>query len=497
MLVKRNPPPRKKKNLSQRIILDNKVRLVFPYILENEIRSKFTMRNPEYLAICKRRRLKMSDRPRGYIVAKEKKDGRWTSRKINEWLYYYEFDGSDLVVPRGGFNIVKKIFMRHGVKYKIINKRTTLGTTDFKFKGKLKKSKGQHLFKKYSVKNGILQAGTGTGKTVMSLYKVAQINQPTIIIIDTTELLEQWKSRITIFLGIPENKIGHVGGGIEKIESITVALMQTLRDRLNLLDHFGMMIVDECHIVATESYERIINNFKGEYVMGLSATPRRRDGKTRVMLWLLGGIHLAINRESVEKLPAAGIFVSSTYNGEINFRRSYSTAKSLMLQDETRNKLIIDTIINNVDIYGIHLIISSSSKHLETLIDLMPHHFKLTAKLLIGKVSRVERKKIVAQAMKNKVKFIFATDRLIGKGFDEELMSVLHLTSPVADPDAFEQFFGRVTRVPENKEVKKRKKKAYIFYYFDYKETVLRGAASTCSKKFHELGIEKSIQRNG
>jgi len=494
MLVKRNPPKKKKKKkLIQKIILDNKIRFPFPYMLEEEIRKAFTMVNPEYLALCKRRRLKAYERPTGHIITKEKKNGIWTSRKIPQWLFYWEYDGTELVVPRGAFQVVKKIFNRHGVMYKVINNRDLLESTNFRFKGKLKESKGQYAFLDYKAKNGILQAGTGTGKTVMFLFHCARVNQPTCIVVDTNELLEQWKNRIHTFLGIPKAKIGHIGGGKEKVKPITVALVQTLRNRTDLLNNFGFLGIDECHIAATESYSKVVNEFKGRYVMGLSATPRRKDGKTRVMLWFLGKIALSISRDNVEKLPATGFFVNTGYEGEICFRRKYSVALAEMVRDKKRNQLIIDRVLKTIDHFGVHLIMSKSSVHLEKLIELLPHHFRLISELLVGKVDKKKRKEIVARAMKNELKFIFATDKLIEKGFDEELMSVLHLTTPIADPDKVEQACGRVTRVPNNQKIKELKTKALIFYYFDSLEVPLRAAASKTSKRFQELGIKKQI----
>jgi len=495
MIVKRNPPKRKKGKSIQKIILDNKIRFPFPYILENEIKQKFTMLNPEYVAICNRRRLKTKDRPKGAIITKENKGGRWTSRSIPQWLFYWDYDGSDLVVPRGAFQLVKNLFKRHGKKYKLINKRVFLDTTDFQFYGDLLKSKGQLIFPKYKAKNGVLQAGTGTGKTVMALYYAAKIRQRTIVVVDTNELLEQWKNRIQTFYKLNKNKIGHIGGGQQTIKPITVALVQTLRNNPELLKHFGMLIIDECHISTTQSYGKVINNFYGQYTMGLSATPRRRDGFTRVMFWLLGKIALKIDRDDVEKLPAIGVFHNTKYEGELSFKKAYSLARAAMLRDEERNQLIVNNIIKKIDIFGIHLIISSSSLHLERLLDMMPHHFQLISKLLVGKINTEERKKIVQQAVKNKIKFLFATDKLIGKGFDEELLSVLHITAPIADPDKIEQACGRVTRVPKLDEIKELKTKAWIIYYFDSKENTLRSAASTAAKKFNQLGIEKRIQK--
>lgn len=466
-----------------------------PYELEVEIRARFTFVNPAYLDLCKRRRLPADERPDNFIMTKEKVDGRWTTRKISKFVFYWEYDGPDLILPRGALHVVKRIFNKHKKKYKIIDNRITHDSIDFGFNATLDDSKGQNHFLGYKAINGILQAGTGTGKTVMSLYYVSLIKQPTIIVVDTNELLEQWKNRVSEFLGIAYKDIGHVGGGRFEIKPVTIALVQTLKKNPRILLDFGFLIVDECHIATTQSYGLVINNYPGRYVMGLSATPRRKDGYTRVMFWLLGKIHLVIDQNKVAKLPAKAVFVISKYKGEISFQKQYAMAQAAMVRDPERNQLIVDNIIKQQNIYGIHLVLSRSSQHLEELISMMPDHFQLISELLVGKVNKKERKQIVERAMKNNLKFLFATDRLIGKGFDEELLSVLHLTTPIGDPDFLQQACGRVTRIPKTKEIRERKTKAVIFYYFDRDEQILRGAASRSSKRFQELGIQKEIMR--
>lgn len=497
MKIKRNPPDikkRKKAKLYQSVVFDNYIRFKWPVKVESEIRSAFTMLNPDYLQLCKRRRLKVSERPKGYIVTKEKIDGKWTSRKIPQYLFYYHYDGSDLVVPRGAWKVVKSLFTKHKVIYKITDNRITHPKTNFTFHSKLLKERGQSAILKYTAKNGILQAGTGVGKTVLALYLACQFQQPFCVVVDTKELMNQWKKRITLHLKIEKENIGQIGSGIAKIKSVTVALMQTLREKPGLLDNFGFLIIDECHISAVDSYGKIINNYKGRYLLGVSATPRRKDGKTRVMLWYCGKIHLVISPNKVKKLPATGVFVNTGYEGELDFRKKYALAKVALLENEERNQLIINNIINRIDFYGIHLIISSSAKHLEQLYSMLPDHIQLISHLLIGKVKDSERKKIVEKAENNKLKFIFATDKIIEKGFDEERLSCLHIVFPVADPDKIEQMCGRVTRIPLNPEVKQKKKSALICYYFDSLEQTLRAAASQTSKRFRKLGIKKAIQ---
>ena len=74
-----------------------------------------------------------------------------------------------------------------------------------------------------------IEAGSGSGKTVMGLYLIARRRQPAIVIVHTKDLAHQWVERIQQFLGIPEKEVGFIGGGRNKVGSrITGALVQSL-----------------------------------------------------------------------------------------------------------------------------------------------------------------------------------------------------------------------------------------------------------------------------
>lgn len=470
----------------QKIILNNHIILKSPILLKDEIKNIFTLLNPEYISICKQKRLSKANQPKGYIVTKYKEKGKWKSRKVPQYLYYYEEKKDDFLLPRGSFFELKKLYKKHKIKFKLINKRNKFDQQNFKFNGKLLESKGQQAIESLNAKNGIIQAPTGSGKTVISLYHIAKLNLTTIIVVHTNELLEQWKQRIKQFLKI--NKIGHIGGGLTQTNSITVALVQTLRNRPDLLDKFGILVVDEAHIAATESYGMVINQFNGPYVFGLTATPNRRDGKTKVMHWYLGEVKTLISYEKAERTPCKAVFIGTNFRSPINFQRAYSKAMVKLTEDVDRNQLIIDTVLSNIDFFGVHLILSQSSKHLKRLISLLPDHIKLISRLLIGSVKKKDRIEIVDLMGKGKVKFIFATDKLLGTGFDEPLLSVLHLTTPIKDPDRITQYIGRITRICDGKNICK------VYDYFDKYENILRNSASIRSKTYLKLGIEKKIR---
>lgn len=476
----------------QKITLNTHIVLKHPVILQDEIEDLFTIVNPEYKSICQQRKLSKAKQPKGYIVTRFKKDNKWKSKKVPQYLRYYSINKKDILIPRGAFFELKKLYKKHNIKYKLTDKRNIFEKQNFKFQKELDPERGQLPILDYNAKNGILKSGTGSGKTAMGLFTATKINIPILIVIDTFELMNQWKREINFFLGIKKSDIGQIGDGIEVIRPITVALYQTLKKRLDLLDKFGFLIIDECEIVATDSYGLIINSFNGPNVMGLSATPKRKDGKTKVMKWYIGPIKLKIRNENSIKTPCIATFIGTDYKGKLSFanRSTYTKAIVALTEDQDRNKLIIKNVLNNIDFFGVHLILSSSSKHLKILMKLLPDYILLISRLLIGPVKKEERVEIIKLMSLNKIKFIFTTMALFKKGIDEELLTVAHLTTPIKDP---EQPVGRIRRIPKTDKIKELKTMSLVFDYFDKYENVLRNHASKRSKVYRKLGIEKRI----
>jgi hypothetical protein len=145
----------------------------------------------------------------------------------------YRQEGNLLTLPRGFTGQLIGILRGAGVRFRIEDRRRVLPEVEFTFHGKL------HDFQEEAVEAmaardfGTLAAPTGSGKTVMALHMVARRRQPTIIVVHTKELADQWVAQIGKFLGIPAREVGIIGGGKKRIGSkISVALVQSLYPRL-------------------------------------------------------------------------------------------------------------------------------------------------------------------------------------------------------------------------------------------------------------------------
>lgn len=151
---------------------------------------------------------------------------------------------------------------------------------------------------KYDV--GVLCAPTAFGKTVTAAALIARRGVNTLVLVHRTELLKQWYERLQAFLGGGGDMIGTIGGGKAKpTGKIDIAVMQSLsrQGEVNgLVENYGHVVVDECHHVGAVSFDAILKRTKAKYVLGLTATPIRRDGQQPIIFMQCGPIrHRAAN----------------------------------------------------------------------------------------------------------------------------------------------------------------------------------------------------------
>jgi superfamily II DNA or RNA helicase len=143
----------------------------------------------------------------------------------------------------------------------------------------------------------ILQAATGVGKTVMSLLIAAKLGYTTMVLVHTSVLYEQWKDRILRDPAVlPHAKVGGFQADTEEFGEdydIVIGMVQTLANRPEdhpIFEWPGLLIVDEAHRMAAPTFNDVIHRFNAAKRLGLTATPRRKDGGERLFFDALGQI---------------------------------------------------------------------------------------------------------------------------------------------------------------------------------------------------------------
>ncbi|WP_136718179.1 DEAD/DEAH box helicase family protein [Halorientalis salina] len=163
---------------------------------------------------------------------------------------------------------------------------------------------------------GVLELPTGSGKTVIGIEAIERLGTPTLVVVPTIDLLEQWRAELDAEFDVP---VGQFGGGEQRREPITVSTYDSAYLRADEVgDEFGLVLFDEVHHLGGEGYREIARLLAAPARMGLTATFERPDGAHEVVEDLVGplvyridvdelaGDHLAaydIKRIEVELTP--------------------------------------------------------------------------------------------------------------------------------------------------------------------------------------------------
>ncbi|EKX46338.1 hypothetical protein GUITHDRAFT_60572, partial [Guillardia theta CCMP2712] len=256
-------------------------------------------------------------------------------------------------------------------------------------------------------RGGILSLYCGAGKTVCALWLVSHIRRKTLIIVHKSFLCDQWAERALRF--VPQLRVGVIRQDRVETEGkdIVIAMLQSLvtRDSYPLSD-FDHIIFDECHHICARAFSRALfkigcSHRTGDVcVLGLSATPHRRDGLTRVLHWFLG---------------------------ETAYEASYSPARAEDMQE--RNRVVAREVLQAWREGRRILLLSDRRAHLETLEQLLAHQDR-----------RTERDAASC------CRIILATYSMCSEGLDIPSLNTLILATPRAD---IAQSVGRILRSQE------------------------------------------------
>ena len=436
-----------------RMVIDNQITVfgASPEII-NQLKKALSFSNPAYF--------------------EAKKHGRWLG-KISKTLCFFEEDQGCVRLPRGFIRGALDIVGRDIV---FQDDRRTLPEVDFQFDGVLRSYQDEAVRTIFKKDFGILEALTGSGKTIVALAVIAQRKQPTLILCHTKELLVQWTDRIKSFLYV---EAGLIGDGKFDVRPITVGIINSVRKHLDKLPaYFGQVIVDEVHRTPSTMFSEVVRVFDCKYMLGLSATPYRRDGLTNLIHWFIGSLAHRIDPKELE--DAGAVLIPEIQTRETGF--NYQKLLSLIVTDTDRNNQIIQDIMVETRQPGIVLIVSDRIEHCQALrLLLKDQKPNLIVEVLAGKlIKRKERMSLVEDIRAGKIKVVIATIQLIGEGFDCPLLSSLFLATPIKFSGRLIQVIGRILRPADDKKPR----------VYDYQDPVgpLFASARSRAKTYHEMG---------
>ena len=441
------------------ITLTNNLRLqnVPPEILEI-LTEKLKFLNPKWL--------------------ENEKMGRWNRGTPKELRYYDKVGAAGLWIPRGYMRQLILLCRRYEIKYEIEDHRRCLSAINFNFIGELKPFQQVAVDEMLAKDFGTLSSATGSGKTIMALYMIAHRRQPTLIVVHTKDLAAQWTRRIETFLGIAAEKVGIIGGGKKVLgKEITIAMVQSLYKIVDdVAEHIGFLVVDECHRCPSRTFTEAVTGFDSRYMLGLSATPWRRDRLSKLIFWHLGDVHHEVDKDHLVKagdVLSAEIITRNTsfkpYHDPVN---EYSKMLSELTADTERNILIVSDVARETERgAGICLVLSDRKAHCENLRALLKYRYKIDSELLTGDLSIAERQIVIERLNQGEVNVVIATGQLVGEGFDCRNLSTLFLATPIRFSGRVIQYLGRVLRPAPGKT------EARVFDYVDIHVDTLTKAA--------------------
>jgi len=415
---------------------------------------------------------------------------RWANRTTPKTLTFYAEEGKNkFFAPRGFLSDITEYCANQKIEYKIQKETYLFDDVDLEFSGRLRPFQETATEIMLSENIGTLCAPTGSGKTVMGIYMIAERKQPTLIIVHTKELLYQWIDRIKQFLNIDESDIGIVGSGcLDEDKTITIALIQTLKKYPEIINQYSYLIVDECHRCPSKTFTDIVKEFQGRYMTGLSATPFRRDGLSKCISWYCGSIlHKIEPRELIKAGHITGIEATIRRTNFIASMENPADEYSKLLQelslDRERNLMIIADIIDAVKNGETCLVLSDRKAHCQELQDLLSEQSILKSTILTGDVGIETRKQIVKDVNKGEIRVLICTGQLIGEGFDCKNLTAVFLTLPIRFSGRVIQYIGRVLRP------KKGKDKALVYDYFDPSVKCLYAGMKARQKEYDKLEV--------
>ena len=303
--------------------------------------------------------------------------------------------------------------------------------------------------------DGILSLHTGGGKTVCALYIASQLKVPTLVIVHNSFLRDQWEERVRMFL--PFARIGRIQGDKCEIEGkdVVIAMLQTVSMKDIPIKEFspiGLVIVDECHHIASEVFVQALPKVTSKYMLGLSATPDRKDGLMHVAHWFLGP--LLYNSDTGDKKDTSIQVEVYEYENhdpvfnEILYNQQGVMFTSLMINKlaecEHRTKWLAE-IIEDVLTECPHrqmLVLTDRVQHTKDILAALPPALQASSAILSQGVPAAKRTEFCSSCS-----VLIATYAMCKEGFDVPTLNTLLMATPRPDID---QIVGRILRVEKS-----------------------------------------------
>jgi superfamily II DNA or RNA helicase len=426
----------------------------------------------------------------------EKQRLRFPTINIPRFIFCGEEHDDKLVLPRGTLHDIEKLVSKAGGKVEMIDRRPAPAKADLSFTGTLTAIQSTAVEAILGHEEGVLVAPPGAGKTVMACAAIARRSTPTLILVHRKQLLDQWSDRLQKFLGLLKNEIHILGKARYPDAPVALGMFPTLaRSEFPeaLLAKYGHVIIDECHHVPAASFEAAMKRCAARYILGLTATPNRKDGLQKILFLQCGPIRHRIDLDHSEE-QSRTVFVRefSLRFPAGNDRLPIHQIWEHLIQSSERNRAIASDVASALKEQRFCALLSDRKEHLNTLESLLREKWPEESIYRIdGSTNQKLRTAILgnlrSKAAEGRPFALLATASLLGEGFDMPELDTLFLAMPISFKGRLIQYAGRLHRFSE------KKKSVRIYDYVEPDHPLTAQMYRKRTAAYHEMGYSIRI----
>src|SRR5215471_11440007 len=272
-----------------------------------------------------------------------------------------------VAVPRGCLTETMALLEAHKIRPEVRDERFLGTAIKAEFQGQLRPAQEEAVAKITAHDEGILCAPTAFGKTAVAAWLIAKRKVNTLVVVHRQQLLDQWQERLGMFLNLPRESIGQIGGGKStRTGCVDIAVIQSLYREKEVKDfvaEYGHVIVDECHHISAFTFEQVMKQVKARFVVGLTATPTRKDGHHPIIYMQCGPTRFSMSAKTMTEstpfehrvTPRLTDFRMPPDSGDITIQDIYRG----LIDDASRNAMIVSDLLHAVNDGRSPLLLSS------------------------------------------------------------------------------------------------------------------------------------------
>ena len=436
----------------------------------------------------------------------------------SRFIYLGSDEGKYIVLPRGLREDIQKKFDNAGIRYKIEDKRTQGRELNISFKGELRESQIPAAETMLENETGILHAATAFGKTVVCCDMIARRGISTLILVDRADLMNQWIKRLEEFLDIDEelpeyqtktgrtrkrkSLIGNLQGAHDTLTGIVdVAMIRSLKKKDGfhpMLKEYAQVYFDECHHAASESAIEVLQEINAKYVYGVTATPKRGDGKEKINEFLLGPIRYRFTAKDRAEEQNIDHLVYPRFTRTVKPHHLSKTpygndAYELIRNNDVRDEQIIRDVADCVQAGRTPVVLTKYVDHANKLSERLKKYADRLILLTGANGTKVRRAQVkeLNEVDDSDSLILVGTGSLLGEGFDFPRLDTLFMATPVSGENVVEQYVGRLNRDYDGKE------NVIVYDYVDSHIPKFDKMYAARLKAYKKIGYELCVNMDG